>query len=251
FEYLMPSLVMRAPAGSLLAQTNRLVVRRQEEYGRELNVPWGVSESAFNARNIEQTYQYSSFGVPDLGYKRGLSENVVIAPYATGLAAMVDPMSAARNFERMARMGARGFYGWYEALDFTRSRVPEGARYEIVRCYMAHHQAMTVLSIANALNDGAMRARFHAEPIVQAAELLLQERMPRDVALAHPPPEQSAVAIAAASLIPVTQRRYESAHSRVPRTQLLSNGRYVAMVTAAGSGYSRWHDIAITRWRED
>jgi len=250
FEYLMPSLVMRAPAGSLLAQTNRLVVRRQEEYGRELNVPWGVSESAFNARNIEQTYQYSSFGVPDLGYKRGLSENVVIAPYATGLAAMVDPMSAARNFERMARMGARGFYGWYEALDFTRSRVPEGARYEIVRCYMAHHQAMTVLSIANALNDGAMRARFHAEPIVQAAELLLQERMPRDVALAHPPPEQLATTPEGA-LIPEAQRRYTSAHSRVPRTQLMSNGRYSAMLTAAGSSYSRWRDIAITRWRED
>ncbi len=250
FEYLMPSLVMRAPAGSLLAQTNRLVVRRQEEYGRELNVPWGVSESAFNARNIEQTYQYSSFGVPDLGYKRGLSENVVIAPYATGLAAMVDPMSAARNFERMARMGARGFYGWYEALDFTRSRVPEGARYEIVRCYMAHHQAMTVLSIANALNDGAMRARFHAEPIVQAAELLLQERMPRDVALAHPPPEQLATT-PEALLIPEAQRRYTSAHSRVPRTQLMSNGRYSAMLTAGGSSYSRWRDIAITRWRED
>jgi cyclic beta-1,2-glucan synthetase len=250
FEYLMPSLVMRAPAGSLLAQTNRLVVRRQEEYGRELNVPWGVSESAFNARNIEQTYQYSSFGVPDLGYKRGLSENVVIAPYATGLAAMVDPAAASRNFERMARMGARGFYGWYEALDFTRSRVPEGARYEIVRCYMAHHQAMTVLSIANALSDGAMRARFHAEPMMQAAELLLQERMPRDVALAHPPPEQPAT-MPEAALIPETQRRYTSAHSRVPRTQLMSNGRYSAMLTASGSSYSRWRDVAVTRWRED
>jgi cyclic beta-1,2-glucan synthetase len=250
FEYLMPSLVMRAPAGSLLEQTNRLVVRRQEEYGRELNVPWGISESAFNARNIEQTYQYSSFGVPDLGYKRGLSENVVIAPYATGLAAMVDPMSAARNYERMARMGARGLYGWYEALDFTRSRVPEGARYEIVRCYMAHHQAMTVLSIANVLSEGVMRTRFHAEPMMQAAELLLQERMPRDVALAHPPPEQPATTPEAA-LIPETQRRYTNAHSRVPRTQLMSNGRYSAMLTAVGSSYSRWRDIAITRWRED
>jgi cyclic beta-1,2-glucan synthetase len=250
FEYLMPSLVMRAPSGSLLAQTNRLVVRRQEEYGRELNVPWGVSESAFNARNIEQTYQYSSFGVPDLGYKRGLSENVVIAPYATGLAAMVDPASAARNFERMARMGARGFYGWYEALDFTRSRVPEGARFEIVRCYMAHHQAMTVLAIANVLHDGAMRARFHAEPMMQAAELLLQERMPRDVALAHPPPEQLTT-MPEAALIPEIQRRYANAHSRVPRTQLMSNGHYSAMLTAAGSSYSRWRDIAITRWRED
>jgi len=250
FEYLMPSLVMRAPAGSLLEQTNRLVVRRQEEYGDKLGVPWGMSESEYNARDIEQTYQYSSFGVPDLGYKRGLSESTVIAPYASGLAAMTDPAAASRNFKRMAQMGARGAYGWYEALDFTRARLPDGAKFAIVRAYMAHHQAMTIVAIANALQDGRMRERFHAEPIVQAAELLLQERMPRDVAVARPPPEQ-ATAAETASLVPEIQRRYDSAHSRVPRTQLLSNGRYSAMVTAAGSGYSRWHDVAITRWRED
>ena len=151
FEYLMPSLVMRAPAGSLLEQTNRLIVRRQIEYGDELGVPWGMSESEYNARDIEQTYQYSSFGVPDLGYKRGLSENTVIAPYASGLAAMVDPAAAARNFKRMAAIGARGAYGWYEALDYTRARLPEGAKFAIVRAYMAHHQAMTIVAIANAL----------------------------------------------------------------------------------------------------
>ncbi|MBV9990724.1 MAG: glycosyl transferase [Alphaproteobacteria bacterium] len=250
FEYLMPSLVMRAPAGSLLEQTNRLVVWRQEHYGTELGIPWGVSESAFNARNIEQTYQYSSFGIPDLGYKRGLSENVVIAPYATGLAAMIDPEAAVRNFERMARIGARGTYGWYEAIDYTSARLPEGDKCAVVRCYMAHHQAMTILGIVNALQDGAMRARFHAEPMVQAAELLLQERMPRDVALTRPPPEQ-VNAGAEMALVPEAQRTYNSAHSRMPRTQILSNGRYALMMTAVGSGYSRWRDIAITRWRED
>ena len=251
FEYLMPSLVMRAPAGSLIERTNQLAVRRQIEYGDGLGVPWGISESEYNARDIEQTYQYSSFGVPDLGYKRGLSDNTVIAPYATALAAMVEPAAAARNFKRLAGLGARGAYGWYEALDFTRARVPDGAKFAIVRAYMAHHQAMSLIAIADALQDGAMRARFHAEPIVQAAELLLQERMPRDVALARPPPEQAAPSVAADSLVPETQRRYASAHSRVPRTQLLSNGRYSVMVTAAGSGYSRWRDIAVTRWRED
>jgi cyclic beta-1,2-glucan synthetase len=251
FEYLMPSLIMRAPAGSLLEQTNRLVVKRQEDYADELGVPWGISESEYNARDIEQTYQYSSFGVPDLGYKRGLGESTVIAPYATGLAAMADPTAAANNYKRLAGLGARGAYGWYEALDYTRSRVPEGAKFAIVRAYMAHHQAMTIVGIANALQDGRMRARFHAEPMVQAAELLLQERMPRDVAVARPPPEQLTAATQIASLVPEVQRRYTSAHSRVPRSHLLSNGRYCAMVTAAGSGYSRWHDVAITRWRED
>src|ERR1019366_1449961 len=111
FEYLMPSLVMRAPEESMLAQSNRLVVRRQIKYGAELGVPWGVSESAYNARDLDLTYQYSNFGVPGLGLKRGLSENVVIAPYATGLAAMVDADAAARNFARLARAGGLGDYG--------------------------------------------------------------------------------------------------------------------------------------------
>jgi cyclic beta-1,2-glucan synthetase len=251
FEYLMPSLVMRAPGGSLLAETNHLIVRRQEAYGVERGVPWGISESAYAARDIERTYQYSSFGVPDLGYKRGLRENVVIAPYASALAAMIDPAASAHNLRRLADAGGRGSYGWFEALDYTPSRLPDGADVAVVRCYMAHHQAMTLLAIANALHDGEMRARFHAEPIIQAAELLLQERMPRDVAVARPPPEQVAETVAVGSLIPEIQRRYTSAYSRLPRTHLLSNGNYSAMVTAAGSGYSRWRDVAITRWRED
>ncbi len=251
FEYLMPSLVMRAPSGSLLEQSTRLAVWRQEKYGEELGVPWGISESEYYARDMEQTYQYSSFGVPDLGYKRGLGESTVIAPYASGLASMIDPAAAAKNYNRMAGIGARGLYGWYEAIDYTRARLPEGAKFALVRAYMAHHQAMTIVGIANALHDGRMRSRFHAEPIVQATELLLQERMPRDIAMARPAPEKATAVTQIASLIPEVQRRYDSAHSRVPRTHLLSNGRYSAMVTAAGSGYSRWRDIAITRWRED
>ena len=251
FEYLMPSLVMRAPAGSLLEDTNTLVVRRQEQYGNELGIPWGISESEFNARDMEQTYQYSSFGVPDLGFKRGLGESTVIAPYATGLAAMVDPAAARKNYTRMAAMGARGAYGWYEAIDFTRARLPEGKKYAVVNAYMAHHQAMSIVGIGNALHDGRMRTRFHAEPMIQAAELLLQERMPRDIAMARPAPEQVTVATHIENLAPDAQRRYDTAHSRVPRTHLMANGRYALMLTATGSGYSRWRDVAITRWRED
>ncbi len=122
----MPPLVMREPAGSLLAQTNRLVVARQQAYGRALGIPWGVSESAFNARDLEFTYQYSNFGVPGLGLKRGLADNLVIAPYATGLAAMIDPQGAVRNFARLDGIGASGRYGFYEALDFTAARLPDG-----------------------------------------------------------------------------------------------------------------------------
>jgi cyclic beta-1,2-glucan synthetase len=251
FEYLMPSLVMRAPAGSLLEQTNRLIVQRQIAYGAELGIPWGISESAYNARDLELTYQYSNFGVPGLGLKRGLSENAVIAPYATALAAMVDPQSAMRNFERLATIGARGRYGFYEALDFTRSRRPEGAQVAIVRAYMAHHQGMTIVAIANVLLDGKMRGRFHAEPSVQATELLLQERAPRDVSAVHPRAEEVKTAAPLADARLPEVRRLHSAHDAVPQTHLLSNGRFSVMITSAGSGYSRWRDIGVTRWRED
>jgi cyclic beta-1,2-glucan synthetase len=251
FEYLMPSLVMRAPAGSLLEQTSRLVVRRQMTYGAALGVPWGISESAYNVRDLEHTYQYSTFGVPGLGLKRGLSENAVVAPYATALAAMVDPRAAARNFARLASIGARGRYGFYEALDYTPARLPEGKDVAIVRAFMAHHQGMTVVAIANGLLDGVMRARFHAEPIVQATELLLQERTPRDVAVAHPRAEEVKTAATVRDLELPAVRRVRSAHDATPQVHLLSNGRYAVMLTGAGSGYSRWGDSAITRWRED
>ncbi|MGP2470937.1 GH36-type glycosyl hydrolase domain-containing protein [Yersinia sp. 2540 StPb PI] len=250
FEYLMPSLVMRAPAGSLLEQTNQLVVERQQAYGRSLNIPWGISESAYSARDIEFTYQYSNFGVPGLGLKRGLSENTVIAPYATGLAAMIDPHGALQNYEKLAEMGALGRYGYYEALDFTRSRLPEHQQVVIVRNYMAHHQGMTIVAIANTLQQGRMRNRFHHEPMVQACELLLQERMPRNVAIAYPRTEEVLLSAVADSALP-TIRRLSSPVIGAPVTHLLSNGRYAVMLTSAGAGYSRWLDVAVTRWRED
>ncbi|MDH4154218.1 MAG: hypothetical protein OEV01_10580, partial [Nitrospira sp.] len=251
FEYLMPALVMRFPEGSLLRRTYDLIVRRQIQYGVDRGVPWGVSESAYHARDLDLTYQYSSFGVPGLGLKRGLSEDIVVAPYATALAAMIDPTEATRGFGRLAEAGGRGTYGFYEALDYTRTRVPEGQDVAIVRAYMSHHQGMSLVSIANVLNDGLMRNRFHAEPIVRATELLLQERTPRDVPVTRPRAEEVAAAAQVRDLTPPVVRRFTSPHEATPRTHLLSNGQYAVMLTTAGSGYSRWRDIAVTRWRED
>ncbi len=251
FEYLMPSLVMRAPTGSLLEQTSRLIVWRQRTYGNELGIPWGISESAYNARDLEFTYQYSSFGVPGLGLKRGLAESRVIAPYATALAAMIDPHAAVLNFTRLAAIAAQGRYGFFEALDYTPSRLPAGQAVAIVRAYMAHHQGMTIVAIANTLLNGVMRARFHLEPRVQATELLLQERTPRYVAVAHVRAAESTTAAKSYPLLPSVARPHLSPYDATPRTRLLSNGRYAVMLTAAGSGYSRFGDLAVTRWRED
>ena len=251
FEYLMPALVMRSPANSLLSQTYQQVVARQIEYGEERGVPWGISESAYHARDINFTYQYSSFGVPGLGLKRGLSEDLVIAPYATALAAMVNPSVALQNLDRLTQEGALGTYGFYEALDYTSSRLPEGQKVAIVRANMAHHQGMFLVALANALNDGAMCSRFHAVPIVQATELLMQERTPRDVLVARPRAEEVSAVSQVRDLVPPAVREYKTPHDATPRTELLSNGRYSVVLTTAGSGYSRWRDIAITRWRED
>ncbi|MGH7900082.1 MAG: glucoamylase family protein, partial [Candidatus Binatia bacterium] len=251
FEYLMPSLVLDPPPGSLLDQSYRFVVRRQMRYGRERGVPWGVSESAYNVFDLERTYQYSSFGVPGLGLKRGLSVDVVVAPYATGLAAMVDAAEAVRNFARLAADGGSGRYGFYEALDYTPERVPDGQRAVVVRAYMAHHQGMLLVALANVLDGDRMRARFSDEPMVRATELLLQERTPRGVAVSRPRAEEVRSAAAVRDLTPPRIRRFNSPHDPTPRTHVLSNGSYAVMMTAAGSGYSRWRDLAVTRWRED
>ena len=251
FEYLMPSLVIRAPADSLIEQTNRLIVRRQIAYGAASGTPWGVSESAFNARDLEFTYQYSNFGIPGLGLKRGLANNTVIAPYATALASMIDAAGAAGNFERLEAIGARGRYGFYEAVDFTPERVPDGETLVVVRAFMAHHQGMTITAIADTLSGGRMRARFHAEPMVQATELLLQERVPRDVTATPPTVSDPASAARIQDVTGPGAWRNAGPWSATPATQLLSNGRYSVMLTAAGSGYSTWRDVAVTRWRED
>ncbi len=251
FEYLMPAMVMRAHPMSLMDQTYRLVVARQIGYATRRDVPWGISESGFNARDLDQTYQYSSFGVPGLGLKRGLGEDLVVAPYATGLAALVEPQAAVLNFARLTAAGATGPYGFREALDYTTRRLPEGATMAVVGSYMAHHQGMLLVSVGNVLNGSAMVERFHADPIVAATELLLQERMPRDVLVARPRAEEVKSAADVRDSVPPVLRRFTSPHDAIPRTHLLSNGRYAVMVTAAGSGYSVWGDLAVTRWRED
>ncbi|OSQ35731.1 GH36-type glycosyl hydrolase domain-containing protein [Thalassospira mesophila] len=250
FEYLMPELVMREPEGGQLGRTCRLVVARQIAYGREQGVPWGISESGFNARDVEFTYQYSTFGVPGLGLKRGLAGDLVIAPYATGLATMLDPGAARRNYDALDALGGLGICGFYEALDFTPGRVLPGQRVSVVQSYMAHHQGMTIVAIANALSDGLMRQRFHREPMIRASELLLQERLPRDIARVLPPLEEPTAPRALPSDAE-RGRRIAGCPGGPPVSHLMSNGRYAVMLTATGGGYSRWGDIALTRWRED
>ncbi|HEV7668051.1 MAG TPA: glucoamylase family protein [Thermoanaerobaculia bacterium] len=250
FEYLMPSLVLLEPARSLLGATVRLVVDEQIRYGAERGVPWGISESAYNERDLDLNYQYGPFGVPRLGLRRAPADELVIAPYATGLAALFSPEAAIANFERFEKLGARGRHGFYEALDFTRRRVPDDEPFAVIRSYMAHHQAMILLALADVLSDGALRRRFHSHPLGRAAELLLQERTPRDVVVARPLPEEKPISRVRAGGL-ASLRIFDTPHLKTPRIHLLANRDYAVLMTSSGSGWSRSRGLAVTRFRED
>jgi cyclic beta-1,2-glucan synthetase len=257
FEYLMPRLLMRSYPATLLDETCRMAVRRQIEYAADRHVPWGISESAYNLVDRHDNYQYKAFGVPGLGLKRGLGDEIVVAPYATALAAMVDPRQATKNLRRLAAAGLTGRYGFYESIDYTHGKTdaastvhratPSGGA--VVRAFMAHHQGMTLVSLANVLLGDPMVKRFHADARVQATELLLQERIPRQAPMSQPwPVEETHVSDPAPAL---AVRRFRSPHTRFPHAQFLSNGHYTSVVTNAGGGASFCRGRAVTRHRED
>jgi cellobiose phosphorylase len=250
FEYLMPLVVMPTYDNTLLDHTYRAAVARQIEYGGQRDVPWGVSESGYNAVDAHLNYQYRAFGVPGTGLKRGLADDLVIAPYACALALMVSPEDACRNLERLSGEGFEGTYGLYEAIDYTTSRLPRGQLRVVVRSFMAHHQGMSLLSFAHLLLDRPMQKRFGADPLFQATTLLLQERVPRAIAVYSRLAEVSDMR-AGASEEETPVRVIRRPDTPAPELQLLSNGRYHVMITNAGGGYSRWNDLAVTRWRED
>ncbi|HEY2560967.1 MAG TPA: glucoamylase family protein [Caldimonas sp.] len=250
FEYLMPMLIMPSYAHTLLDQTCRGAVQRQIEYGTQRGVPWGVSESGYNATDTALNYQYRAFGVPGLGLKRGLADDVVVAPYASMMALMVAPEEACTNLQRLAAEGAWGRYGFYEAIDYTTSRLPRGQPSAVVRSYMAHHQGMGLLALANLLLDRPMQRRFAADPRLQATLLLLQERVPR-VTVFQPDIDERAGRRSVEDGEQSSVRVVTELDAPSAEVQLLSNGRYHVMISDAGAGYSRWKELAVSRWRED
>ncbi len=254
FEYLTPLLLTRSYPGTLLHESCRMVVRRQRAYARERGVAWGISESGYALVDRQGNYQYKAFGVPGLGLRRGLGDELVIAPYATALAAVVDPSRAVANLKRLAEEGGQGKWGFYESIDYTERRLPQEERDgsapgQVVKAHFAHHQGMTLAAIANALLEGVMVERFHADPRVKATELLLQERVPREAPIIDPRPAEESHAQAPVAAAP--PRRLRSPHTPFPRAHFLGNGAYVTIVTNAGGGASLHRGRAVTRWRED
>jgi cyclic beta-1,2-glucan synthetase len=252
FEYLTPLIFQRSHENSLLDKATREAVAIHIAYGRKRGVPWGISESAFGDLDLNKTYQYKAFGVPELGLKRGLEEEVVVAPYATLLAVNIAPRESVQNLKRLDSLGLLNDYGYYEAMDFSRQRSREGERGVIVRAYMTHHQGMGFLSLTNFLHDNPIQRRFHADARVRAVEPLLDERVPIRPPLHYIVSTRETVpSVMSVGEVAPSVSKFDTPHTTTPKTQLLCNGRYGLMITNAGSGYSQWGEFEITRWRSD
>ena len=251
FEYLMPLLIMRSFANSLLDEACRQAVSTQIDFAARRDVPWGISEAAFSALDRHRIYQYQAFGVPGLGVRRGLDDDLVVAPYASALALVIAPRAALRNLRRLTHLGLRGAYGYYDSIDYTRRRQPAGEHGLIAYTYMAHHQGMILVAIGNTLYDNIMQTRFHADLRVRATEPVLFERIPVSPVLIEGTAQEGVLPQHRSISTTATLSHFTTPDAPTPRTLLLGNGSYTVMVTNAGGGYSRWRDIDLSRWRAD
>lgn len=251
FEYLMPLILMKSYKNTLLDETYSFAVRSQKKYGKQRGMPWGISESAFNSMDINYDYQYKAMGVPWLGLRRGLLEDSVAAPYATLLSLHVDPKAAIENIHYLKSEGLYGHYGFYEAADYTPERLAFDAKRAIVKSYMAHHQGMSLLSLNNYLNGNILQQRFFSNPEMNAAKLLLQERVPNNLLIIKENKEKVRVLKNEPSTFRITPRVFKALNIELPKVHILSNGNYSVMLTDKGTGYSKNKMTAVTRWRED
>ncbi|MFA6808514.1 MAG: glucoamylase family protein, partial [Eubacteriales bacterium] len=253
FEFFMPLLLIKNYTGTLLDETYNSIVKIQKNYTKKYKIPWGISESGFYAFDTQNNYQYKAFGVPGLGLKRGLTKDMVISPYSSFMTLTIDYNNSIENL-RMMKKGFNGIFGLYEAIDYTLARVPFKEKFGIVKSYMAHHHGMSLIALNNVLFNNLMQKRFHSEPIIKSVELLLQEQIPLKEYTINP----QIIEAETKKIVSNYSRRtdenpavYTELNTLLPRTSYLSNRDYSVMLTLSGSGYSKFNDIYISRWRED
>ncbi|MCO4090335.1 MAG: cellobiose phosphorylase [Sphingorhabdus sp.] len=247
FEYLMPSLFLRSDPKTLLGESDRSAVDIQRRYAAARGTPWGISESGFAATGPDGAWRYRAFGVPELGLRRGLAEDMVISPYSTALALAVTPRDAVANLRALAKLGALGQCGFYEALDFTDGRRIDAQKFTPVRSYMAHHHGMSIAAIANALFDNIFVEWFHADPRVQTVELLLNERVPWELPAEIERLEPPATPLAEGIAVPRPQPWEALPQGLTPLHLLIGNGRMKTQIASDGSGMTGWKNYALTR----
>ena len=250
FEYLMPILLTRNYEGTFLSESCYAAMDAHISHAHEKRVPWGMSESGYFAFDANMNYQYRAFGVPELGYKRDLPGDLVISPYASLMALTLKPKAVMDNLTRFEEQHMLGRFGLYEAIDYTKTRLPAGQQYAIVKSYMAHHQGMILLATANYLSNELMIRRFHKDERVQSIELLLQEKIPQNTNIEYPHPNGPVEPTMNTRSVRIVPWRVP-ADTPIPQVNFLSHGAYGLLITNAGSGYSQWEDIALTRWQAD
>nr|WP_304745874.1 glucoamylase family protein [Rhodoferax sp.] len=251
FEYLMPGLVLDEPHGSVLREACRAAIREQIDFAQAQDVPWGISESAYAGSDYTLAYQYAPQGVPRLALRRTPPDELVIAPYATALAAQIAPHLACANFAAMEKLAARARYGFIEALDFSAARQVSGEVFTPVSTFMSHHQGMSIVALANVLLGGPAQRWGMANAHIEAVISLLHERAPREVPLLRTQPVNPPPQVRQRRRVPGLLRDVSPGGAALEPTHVLSNGRYSVSLRANGAGWSRWGQTGISRWRDD
>ena len=250
FEYLMPGLLFKNYEGTFLSDSCYAAVAAQISYAQQKHIPWGISESGYLAFDQNMNYQYRAFGVPDLGINRDIHKDLVVASYASLLGLSLQPQAVLDNITLLENLHMLGRFGLYEAIDYTRKRLPPQEHHAIVQSYMAHHQGMILLAACNYLSNDVMVRRFHADERVQSIELLLQEKIPQAPYIEYPHPDEKVELHSITRSVNITPWRVP-ADSPIPQVHVLSEGEYHLLITNSGSGYSQWQEFALTRWQAD
>ena len=249
FEYLMPNINIKTYKGSLLDESCRFMIMSQKEYAKKLGIPWGISEAAFNLRDLNNNYQYKAFGIPWLGLKRGLEDDMVVSAYGIFLSMIYDPKAAIENLKQLEKQEMYGEYGFYESIDYTISRLKYGKSYEPVKTYMAHHQGLILLSINNLINDKILVKRFSRNPEIEAIDILLQERMP-DKAIITKESKEKVEKLKLKDYENYTEKIFTKTNTNLNTSNVISNGKYTVVSNLKGIGYSQFNDILINRYKE-
>ena len=248
FEYLMPNINIPKYPGSLLDESCKFLIMSQKEYNKKLKIPWGISESAFNLKDLNNNYQYKAFGIPWLGLKRGLADEIVVAPYASMMAIIDEPIEVLKNLKQLEKLGMNNKYGFYESIDYTPTRLRKNETKAIVKTYMAHHQGLILLSINNLMNNNIVQKRFVQNPEIEAVDILLQERMPENIIITKEEKEK-VEKIKYIDYENATQREITKINTKLNNVNVIGNDKYTIIMDQKGNGYSKYNNILINRYK--
>ena len=249
FEYLMPNINIKRYEGSLLDESCKFMLMSQKEYTKKLGIPWGITESAFNLKDLNSNYQYKAFGIPWLGLKRGLADEMVVAPYGSILALIDEPKNVIENLKIIESQSMYGKYGFYESIDYTPSHLINGQKCAPVKTYMAHHQGLILLSINNFFNRNILQRRFFENPELKAIEILLQERMPEKTIITKENKEK-VEKIKYTDYESYTERIYTKQNQYLKNANVIASDDYTICMDENGEGFSKYKNIYVYRYKK-